>query len=380
MSRSTSPLLRLIALVTLNCAVVANVANAQADRPVVFVHGLSSSGQTWGMAAYLQGIYRLQPKLPNLPDNGHATYGAQAVALQTFLNSDTSDVIAVAHSNGGIVSRVARQNGLNVRSITTIGTPHQGAALAQNVLNGRLGMWGGAMFSALGSPWAYAPVSWWSPVRFLLNLFKAVSLLWQATVQLGVQIFTSSWAVLQELTPGSTFHVYGLGTADIHGVPESAIPNRVSIQVSAPDPSTGIFFAGTMPTHRTAGIASRTAMIAIYVMFSQYYSSAASSTNDMGRRWQLASSSASFANGATALLTMDRNWCDFIGAANGPFTTALGGCAPSDGIVPLAAQYWPGATSITTSALGHSAETSSTSIAAIVGASSFDLNSTVPRR
>ena len=44
--------------------------------------------------------------------------------------------IDVGHSNGGVVSRDANRAGRNFKGIITVGTPHQGAGIAANVLNG----------------------------------------------------------------------------------------------------------------------------------------------------------------------------------------------------------------------------------------------------
>lgn len=365
------------------CVVPTGRVEAQpADRPVAFVHGISSDGGTWAtMAPYLASVYRIRTAQPSLPSSGHAAFESQAVALKSGLQGDTTQVILVAHSNGGIVSRLARKNGLDVQSITTMGSTHLGAPLAANVLNGKVGAWGGQLIFKLTDAFAQAPSSWWSWIRGILNVFRIAADQWVSTIQTGISLFTSSWAVLPEMVPFGAFQSNVIGQPDVHGSPESAIPNRVSIQVFTQQPTTGIFFAGTLPAHRTAGIVSRTATIAIYTMLSQYYQSSAWTASPYSqKRADHSAAAVRFAAGAAALLAMDAKWCEGIGAAPATFTIAPNGCGLSDGVVPLANQYWTGATSILTTAAGHGAETSNLGIANIVGTSTFDYNFTVPRR
>jgi len=376
---------RLVAnlMVAICCLTSTHEVDAQqTDRPVAFVHGISSDGGTWQtMAPYLASLYRIRAVQPSLPSNGHASFEAQAVALKSYLQSDTTQVILVAHSNGGIVSRLARQNGLDVQSITTIGSTHLGAPLAANVLNGKVGAWGGNFIFKLTDAFAQAPSSWWSWIRWLLNLFRFAADQWSSAIQAAISLFTSSWAVLPQMVPYGPFQSNVIGQPNGNGSPESAIPRRVSIQVFTQQPTTGIFFAGTAPAHRSAGIAGRTAMIAIYSMISQYYQSSAWSAAPLSqKRAEHSAAAARFAAGATALLAMDAKWCEMIGAAPTSFTLSPNSCALSDGVVPLVNQNWSGATSILTTAAGHGAETSNVDIAGLVGQLTFDFNGAVPRR
>lgn len=380
MSRLASVLARAFAVASAFSALSGDAKAQQVDRPIAFVHGISSDGGTWTMAPYLESLYRIRALRPSLPDNGHASFQTQAVALRAFLQADTSQVILVAHSNGGIVSRLARKNGLDVQSITTIGSTHLGAPLALNVLNGKVAGWGGRLIFTLKDAFEQAPISWWSWVRWLFNLFKIVANAWSATVQAGVSLFTSGWEVLPQMVPFGPFQANVNGQPSISGSPESSIPNRVSIQVFTPEPTTGIFFAGTSPTHRTAGIVGRTAMIAMYSMLSEYFQQSAWKANNLQKRNDHSAAAARFAAGAAALLAMDAKWCEMIGAAPTSFTIAPNSCAQSDGIVPLANQTWSGANSIFATAAGHGAETSNFALANIVGQVTFDANNAVPRR
>src|SRR5262245_31858296 len=74
------------------------------DRPVVFVHGFGSSGETWsGAAGRLQSTLAIQPATPSL--NATALYETQADDLQWQAGGFGADTIAVGHSNGGLIAR-----------------------------------------------------------------------------------------------------------------------------------------------------------------------------------------------------------------------------------------------------------------------------------
>ena len=359
-------------LLVLTCIALASIGGApaltaaQGPRPVVFVHGISSEGSTWGIAPILEQQYLIRPIQPDLPSRGHVTYGDQAIALRSLLAADTTDMVAVAHSNGGIATRLARRNGVDFRAITTIGTPHQGAPLAQSLLNGSVSAWAGEAAFLLNDPWFNAPRPNNQYVRFLLALHWSSALSWQIAVELARNAVMNSWAVVPQMVPGSTLLSDTLGTPDVRGNAEQLIPTRVSLQVSAPSATTGIIFSGIMPQHRTAAIAARSAMISVYSAWSAYYylNPGPSGTWERFRRMQ---TSQNMALGAASMLAWDRNWCRLIGSGVGSFSTYYGSCAPSDGIVPVSKQFWPGADNVAAVTAGHTAETTNTNIADLVG-------------
>ena len=108
------------------------VAVAQ-ERQTVFVHGLASSPATWDVTATrLRNdllIVTYQPDLPwNLP------YQTQAVDLHNELWWLPGDTIAMGHSNGGVISREwSRMHPLS--GVMTVGSPHQGAPVVNNIVN-----------------------------------------------------------------------------------------------------------------------------------------------------------------------------------------------------------------------------------------------------
>lgn len=115
--------------------------NAQ-NQNTTFIHGYGNDYAVWNeMRSYLNGLYRL-----NLSNNlSLPTYSAitsQAVYLQNNLNQ--SDNLAVAYSMGGLVSRdLYRQyrgttNPPKISKLITVGTPHQGAYIVNNIRNNEL--------------------------------------------------------------------------------------------------------------------------------------------------------------------------------------------------------------------------------------------------
>lgn len=102
------------------------------DRPVAFVHGLASGGDTWGpAAARLQAALAIQPHAPTV--DSRTQFPWQAAQLEGAIGGLPGQTIAVGHSNGGIVAREwSRLRPLG--GIVTLGTPNRGAPLLYNIL------------------------------------------------------------------------------------------------------------------------------------------------------------------------------------------------------------------------------------------------------
>ena len=104
-------------------------ATAQ-DTPVVFLHGVQSSPNTWrDTAAALDREFRISPYIPET--NWRADYETQARSLQARLGHLPGSTVVVGHSSGGIVAREwSKQHPF--QAIVTMGTPHHGAHIANN--------------------------------------------------------------------------------------------------------------------------------------------------------------------------------------------------------------------------------------------------------
>ena len=111
---------------------IAPVAQAQ-DRPVVFIHGLGSSEQTWQSAAdALQQQLALEAYRPNV--SWSETFQVQAAQVQASLGGLNASPIAVGHSNGGLVSR-QWSKAKYLDGLVTLGTPNHGAPLVDNIFH-----------------------------------------------------------------------------------------------------------------------------------------------------------------------------------------------------------------------------------------------------
>jgi hypothetical protein len=127
-----------------------------AMSPVILVHGDSQSGAFWGRRGFVAGLNAAG--IPNdssinlAPPGGSALIATNATTLQTLVppivrSFGVNSVHVVAHSKGGLDTRAwlsasgaANAAGtpgftpFRVLSLTTLGTPHRGSALADLVL------------------------------------------------------------------------------------------------------------------------------------------------------------------------------------------------------------------------------------------------------
>lgn len=122
----------LLALIVLLAPVAASIGTRAQDRPTVFIHGINSSSATWEMTAD-----RLQADLQiaaNRPSLSHLeTFSSQASQLANLLGAQPATTIALGHSNGGLVARQWNRSGQPLSAVITIGTPHRGLPLVNNI-------------------------------------------------------------------------------------------------------------------------------------------------------------------------------------------------------------------------------------------------------
>ena len=155
-----------------------SVASAQ-DRPTVFIHGLASNSQTWDpVVSRLTPLLAIQPFQVDL--DWRALYETQAGQLQQQLGGLPSDVIAVGHSNGGVIARQWSRN-RNVGSIITLASPNQGApfvdhlfewfAFLDDVLNRMANV--SAAFSVTDHDvWWWVPDNWLESFHFATDVWN----------------------------------------------------------------------------------------------------------------------------------------------------------------------------------------------------------------
>jgi pimeloyl-ACP methyl ester carboxylesterase len=166
--------LRTLTLALVALSNTANTLPAQ-NQPAVFVHGFFSQAAAWRPGAqYLIQRFQIDTLLLGLPWD--RPFDEQADAAHTAINAwGQSQGAALAHSNGGLVSRNYIRRTITYfgdspryRRLATIGTPHGGAPIADAVLSGALVNFfaGGAQsvfraldFYAANDPdWYLAPV------------------------------------------------------------------------------------------------------------------------------------------------------------------------------------------------------------------------------
>src|SRR5262245_52060546 len=103
------------------------------DRPAVFIHGLGSNSHTWDQAvSHLTPRLAIQPYQVDL--DWRAFYETQAGQLQQQLGNLPANVIAIGHSNGGVIARQwSRMR--DVGSIITLSSPNQGAPIVDHLFD-----------------------------------------------------------------------------------------------------------------------------------------------------------------------------------------------------------------------------------------------------
>lgn len=230
-------------------------AHAQ-DRLAVFLHGFNSNAGTWwGTATRLQSRLQLSAAVPELP--WHLPFDAQASHLNTLANNAgaPSDMVAVGHSNGGLVARqLSTKRPLG--GIVSLGSPHLGAPLAQNIQWAayhylRTGQELGHLLVLLGASNGTNQFSgiWFSPgLTWLRATVAVLGAALQATVaDVGFTIWPIVTApVLTDMQPGSAA-LASLNSGGNLARESAAVPRRVGMVFTARDWWLGAPFVASAP-------------------------------------------------------------------------------------------------------------------------------------
>jgi pimeloyl-ACP methyl ester carboxylesterase len=341
------------------CLALSTATLAQEPQPIVLVHGFISDGSTWASAeARLRGEFNVRPTRPTLPW-GHAFNDQtqvlrSSVAAAPWAYPDTT--VFVGHSNGGLISRELNRQGQPMKAIVTVGTLHQGAPLALTM--GVLPAWGGFIFAENASPIYY--YLWW------LGDYNWIS--WIASSQAAVMASAGafmtgfgSWVLdramfgaLPDMQPGSDFLSNRVNTPGNLAREAASIPARVGIQSYLDNSFYGVMFHGILGSGGGADVLTAiqySSIIWDFIAF-DYYSSFWWSWDDPWA-WDKAMGAYLWLNAAYTTAAIDPVWCVLAGVAT-PY-----GCEPSDGIVPLRNQYYPGGQNYTVRGPAHTDETSS---------------------
>jgi pimeloyl-ACP methyl ester carboxylesterase len=101
--------------------------------PVVFQHGFSSQADRWNsMRDTLRGRLKIDDRAYTLPTTSGLELASQILLAAVRDTAQFPRTVLVAHSAGGVISRrVAQLDPARIAGIITIGTPHEGALIAE---------------------------------------------------------------------------------------------------------------------------------------------------------------------------------------------------------------------------------------------------------
>jgi pimeloyl-ACP methyl ester carboxylesterase len=199
------------------------------DRPVVFLHGLSSDGDTWSEAANrMQSRHAIQAHTPTTGWNDR--YEAQAAQVEQALGWLDASAIAIGHSNGGLVARQWSHTH-PLRGIVTVDTPHFGAPIVSNLTSYL--RYADALVSAIWSAineFNYTCCDWrWILSNIVDTILNAGGVHNLSVAQLVAYVGMGvASPVLLEMNPGSPF-LQDLNSAGNQSREIVSIPARVGI-------------------------------------------------------------------------------------------------------------------------------------------------------
>lgn len=342
LSRAWSPYIgRVFTLLVLLSGSAGGHSVAQ-DQPVEFSHGFYPGGTGWTTTAdILRSRLHIETLVANTPWD--RPFNEQSAVLRDALNSwGRTSVIGMAHSNGGLVTRnYVQQNGSASRldRLATIGTPHRGASIAANMVNGRAVNYFGNLAGSLGAAvnfYSNNDPNWY--VHPVVN--GTVEFTFGAMQYLGNYMANSSrfvglgiggaMPVTSDVSPGSGF-LNQLNGAGGLSTESSVLRYRVGMAAQV-HPNGALFRLITSNPRRWRAIQGIAAYGALSLYF--YYSEHPD--------WWLASHATYWLQAYWYISLLDVAWHDFIGALrswNGYFAVV----DPSDAFIPHWSSQYPNA-------------------------------------
>ena len=324
------------------CACLPLTAAAQ-DVPVVFVHGIFSSGDTWRATANrLTGRLQIEPHVVDL----HSTdpLRTQTAALNAAKAWLPSRTLAVGHSQGGLIAREwSKSKALS--GILTLGTPHGGApvtARALDVVNFNYQLY---YLVGLAGSFGTGTEFDWITAGIRAYVSGALQLTWGTAVGLASTIAVNGFVpVAPDLAPGSAFlnGLNGGGNLVREGL---AVPHRVGIVYTAADYWRAGIAVALAPGFRewAWGIMQVTPPVFEYaaaILDTQY-----PPWHVTARSWAMRLRGA-----AGGIREMDPMWC---WAVTGDRTCRI----PHDGVVPVGSQSYPSGVNFSVYGPAHTEET-----------------------
>jgi pimeloyl-ACP methyl ester carboxylesterase len=305
---------------------------AAQDRPAVFIHGLASNSHTWDQAvSRLTPLLAMQPFQVDL--DWRALYETQAGQLQQQLGGLPGDVVAVGHSNGGVIARQWSRS-RSVGSIITLASPNQGTPFVDHlfewftflddVLNRMANV--SAAFSVTSQD-----IWWWLPDRWLESFHFATDVWNTAGNGLFSLGFDFKLPVMPEMRVFSSY-MSNLNSQSNRDREALSVTNRVALLNVARDFDLGGPFRVVAPDnyvgwHNTILIAG----VSLDVLAS--YIRIMADVQDQAA-FDLADQVSSVAEW---FLQFEDVWCLTV---SDPSPYPLGRCYEHDGIVPAWSQYY----------------------------------------
>lgn len=310
------------------------------DRLTVFLHGFASSGATWqATASRLGARLQIAPAAPNLPWLDR--YDSQAAYLDQLASASGAqgNMVAVGHSNGGVVAR-ALATRRSLGGIVTLGSPHRGAPLISNLgavsthyaeATNDLGQLLYLLGATNGTN-QYTGI-WFSPG--LAPLRAAIAALGQTLQFTSELMYYALGAVFVspiywDMTPISGT-LAGLNSSGNLARESATVPARAGLVFAARNWHIGAPFVGLAPQYQESGDRAVRLAIPFLVYIESYFTPPNVSPLDATARSIRTLARRLISN----LVLYNSVWC----AA----TTYAADCSvSSDGIVPTDSQFFPG--------------------------------------
>lgn len=327
-----------LAAVVILIGAIAAPAVAQ-DVPVVFVHGIFSSGDTWRQtAARLAATLQVDPQVVDLDSRDFLEN--QTAQLQGQKGGLPTHTIAIGHSQGGLISREwSKQKTL--AGVLTVGTPHFGAPLSRNALD--VLHFNYVLYNMFGlvSTWGHDTEVGWIVAGLVNYLNDGLQLSAGVIQRLLATVAVSGYVpVAPQLAPGSNF----LFTLNHDGnlIREAgSLRHRVGLNVVAHDYWRAGIGVGLAPDQREwvwgAEVLLPPVLEWVAGYIDTYYPS----------KFAFA---AQLRNAAGFVRDLDPLWCWAV-------TNDRACRIPHDGIVPTPNQYYPGAANFVLGGPAHLQET-----------------------
>ena len=312
-------------LLALACPVAANGQ----DVPVVFVHGIFSSSDTWRATSQrLANVLQITPYLVDMPST--AVFETQTAVLNNAFAGLPANAIAVGHSQGGLISRQWSRT-KPLRGILTLGTPHTGSQLTArglDLINFNYMVYNLAGL-ALGT--SSAPdFAWLVYAGLQAYLSQAQWLSWNGATTLASSVAVANYvAVAPQLVPGSSF-LNNLNTAGNLGREDLAVAKRVALAYTATDYWRAGIAVGLAPSLRDQAWHVIQVTPPVFDFAAAWLDANFPPTHFLARSFAMR-----LRNLAAVMRDMDPQWCWAV--------TGDRGCGiPHDGIVSVVNQRYPG--------------------------------------